>query len=128
MSKRIYQYAACCLIGLCSLAGCSKPAIPMSDATAAKQLVAVTLQQWSEGKNWNELTQLKPPVYMSEDRWRNGWQLREFHIDDTAEMVGTNVRVSVKLRCQDKQGASKDMSIRYFVTTTPALTISREES
>jgi hypothetical protein len=128
MSKPITQFAACCLIGLWSLAGCSKPSIPMSDAAAAKQLVAATLQQWSEGKNWSELTQLKPPVYMSEDGWRNGWRLREFHIDDTAEMVGTNVRVSVKLRCQDKQGAVKDMSIRYFVTTTPAQTISREES
>lgn len=127
MMNCILQIKACWVASLSIVIGCSTSSIPMSNSEEAKQLVATTLNQWSEGKNWSDLTRLDPPVYMAEDIWRKGWQLREYKIDDTAEMVGTNVRVTVNLRCDDKQGKSKTMSVRYFVTTLPALTITREE-
>lgn len=112
----------------CGLLGCSKSSPPMSDPAAAIRLVDASLKQWSEGNEWSELTHLAPPVYMSEDSWRAGWKLRQYTIDESAVMVGTNVRVSVNLRCLDAKGRPREMAIRYFVTTTPAQTISREET
>lgn len=111
----------------CGWLGCSKSTIPVSDPAAAIRLVEASLKHWREGNDWSELTRLSPPVYMSEDGWREGWKLRQYSIDQAAVMVGTNVRVSVDLRCLDQRGKPRDLTIRYFVTTRPAQTIAREE-
>lgn len=127
MTHKLFYWMLCFGIVQCGLLGCSKSAPPMSDPAAAIRLVDAALKQWSEGSDWSELTRLAPPVYMSEDSWREGWKLRQFTIDESAVMVGTNVRVSVNLRCLDNNGKQRNMSIRYFVTTRPAQTIAREE-
>jgi hypothetical protein len=110
------------------LSGCSAPtAAPVSDREQAKTLVQDLMSQWKSGTKWDQLSQQLPPVYVTEDLWRNDAKLVDYSIDDEG-MLGSNVRFTMTIQCMGKDGKMTSKTLRYLVTTTPALTFSREES
>ena len=99
----------------------------MSDASQAKALMQRIMDQWRSGGSLDELRKHSPPVYVTEDLWRNGAMLNEFSISEESELLGSNIRLKVNLKWTNKSGRAMEKSFRYIVTTRPALTIVREE-
>ena len=109
------------------LLGCGPVQAPVSDPEQATKLVAQVMGEWKLGKKWGETKQQTPPIYVTEDLWRNGLTLNDFSLIGNGELLGTSVRVQVNLKCTDKNGKVISRSVRYLVTTKPALTVMREE-
>ena len=107
--------------------GCSPRTAPMSDAAQAKELLQKMLDEWKSGTSLDELKKRHPPVYFTEDLWRNGATLNEYVMKEESEVLGSNIRFQVKLKCTNKGGKAIERPVRYIVTTQPALTIVREE-
>ncbi len=107
--------------------GCSPRTAPMSDAAQAKVLLQKMLDEWKSGTNLSELKKRSPPVYFTEDLWRNGATLNDYVMTEESEALGSNIRFQVNLKCTNKSGKALERPVRYIVTTQPALTIVREE-
>lgn len=125
LSKAVLFLASmtCVLLQL----GCTPSTAPMSDAGRAKELLQSALDAWQSGASIEDSRKANPPVYVTEDFWRNGSKLREYKLVGESEVLGSNIRFKVDLRCTNKAGKAMDKSVRYLVTTVPALTIVREE-
>jgi hypothetical protein len=110
-------------------AGCFRtPAVEASDANAASEIITSTFQQWKSGRTVDDLRNAQPPVYVADDFWFRGYQLADFSVEKPAETYGTNVRLRMKLRLIDLKGKESTHAINYLVTTTPAVTIAREDN
>lgn len=68
-----------------------------------------------------------PPVYVVEDLWTPSFQLLEYTIDSDGELYGSNVRLPVTLTGHGKNRETIRRQVKYLVTTTPALTVARED-
>jgi hypothetical protein len=114
------------LLGLVCL-GCSQqPNVPVSDEAQAKKIAEKVLDAWKAGGTAEDLKSETPPIFVSEDLWRNKMVLTSYSIKDT-KIVGTNVRFEITLSYTDKGGKKSDKTIAYLVTTTPAITFIRED-
>ena len=111
---------------LLTFVGCSRPTAAVSDVQQATSLLTSTLDAWKSGATLAEQRDKTPPVYVVEDLWRNGSTLKSFELKGPGQILGTNVRFQVELSC-DSAGSSKPQKASYLVTTTPALTVAREE-
>lgn len=109
------------------LAGCSGGRVAKSDVAAAKALLQRSLEDWKSGRSAQELADGDPPVYVAEDWWQAGFELKDFRIEGDGQLSGTNVRLVVALEGVHPKLGIKKASQAYLVTTTPALTISRED-
>lgn len=107
--------------------GCGPPMAAPSDPERAKALLEETLDAWKQGATIAEIREQTPPVYVVEDIWRSGAKLQDYELVDDGERFGTNIRFQVKLKYAASHRAAKQMNVNYLVTTTPALTIAREE-
>ncbi len=109
--------------------GCDRAsAVKASDANAATQVITDTFKQWQAGSTIDDLRDARPPVYVADDYWFRGYQLNAFSVEKPAETHGTNIRLRMKLRLVDTKGKESTHSINYLVTTTPAVTIAREDN
>jgi len=99
----------------------------MSDAGKAKELLQTMLEDWKSGTNLEETKKRTPPVYVTEDLWRGGLKLESYSVSDESDVLGSNIRFKVNLKCTNKGGKAIDRSVRYIITTEPALTVVREE-
>jgi hypothetical protein len=109
--------------------GCHRTTVvKVSDANAATQVITDTFQQWKSGSTVDDLRNAQPPVYVADDSWVRGYQLKDFSVEKPAETHGTNIRLRMKLRLVDLKGKESTHSINYLVTTTPAVTIAREDN
>ena len=108
-------------------AGCSPSVAPMSDAGKAKELLQTSLDAWKSGANLDDRRKASPPIYVTEDLWRSGAKLSEYKLVGESEVLGSNIRFMVDLKCTTKSGKAMEKTVRYLVTTQPALTIVREE-
>lgn len=109
------------------LPGCGPPQVAPSDTSAAVGLVRQSLDHWQQGRTPEQLRDLQPPVYVVDDWWHNGYRLDDYTIQGDAELVGTNVRVVVRLQASEPAGNRRQRTQAYLVTTTPALTVARED-
>lgn len=114
-------------LALCLVIGCGPRRVPVSDGEQARQLLSETLQAWQSGATVEDQRQKTPPVYVAEEMWLGGTALDRFEITHAAEVFGTNVRFGVRLTCVEKGGSKWDREVKYLVTTTPALTVARED-
>ncbi len=114
--------------GLVCATGCGPSKVPLSDSQQARELAEKLLGQWKSGVTIEELSRQSPPIYASEDLWKMGAKLTDYHFVGDGEMLGPNVRFKISLKCSGKDGKVTERSFNYLVTTTPALTFSREES
>jgi hypothetical protein len=109
--------------------GCDRAsAVKASDPNAATQVITDTFKQWQAGSTIDDLRNAQPPVYVADDYWFRGYQLNEFSVEKPAETHGTNIRLRMKLRLVDTKGKESTHSINYLITTTPAVTIAREDN
>ncbi len=109
------------------ISGCQTSAVNVSDADKAYQLLNEVLDHWKAGRSVDDVRTSTPPIYVSDDMWQSSFELKEFTIVGPGEKYGTNVRLRAKLRCVGEKGKSVDTEVRYLVTTTPALTVARED-
>ena len=112
---------------LFSFSGCQRSSVPASDADEALRLLNQTLEDWKAGKSVDDLRMSMPPVYVSDEMWQPSFKLTEFTILGPGETYGTNVRLRANLRGVGEKRKPVDTVVRYLVTTTPALTIARED-
>lgn len=115
------------VLGIAS-AGCGRGvAAPQSDTEAATVLIDRSLRQWKEGRTVADLRGETPPIYVSDELWLKGAKLVDFTIDQDGELFGTNVRFHVTVSVADPKGKESKQAVKYLVTTTPAMTIARED-
>ncbi len=107
--------------------GCSPAAVPMSDTNKAKELVQSMLDEWKAGTSMDGMKLRNPPIYVTEDLWRSSAKLDDYALVGESEVLGSNIRFQVKLKCTNKSGKLIEKSVRYIVTTQPALTMVRED-
>lgn len=120
------QTAALCLLGV-ALVGCGPRTVPASDVEQATALITQTLNEWKTGATVDAQRVKSPPIYVAEDLWQNGAELRDYKLTGPGQVFGTNVRFQVTLQCTDSAGTTKDRNVKYLVTTTPQQTIARED-
>ena len=127
LPKSFYSY----LLGTAALlllqVGCGPATVPMSDANKAKELLKSMLTEWKSGTTLDAIKSRNPPIYVTEDLWRGSSKLEDYTLLDEGEVLGSNIRFQVKLKCTNKSGKAMEKSVRYIVTTQPALTMVREE-
>ncbi len=117
----------CLFLGI-MIPGCApQTLVAVSDVDAATALLEDSFKSWKSGKTVDDLRLSVPPVYVSEELWEQGCRLNDFSIDRQSEQYGTNVRVHVTLKGTDKKGADFLRTMKYLVTTEPAMTIARED-
>ena len=104
------------------LVGCSS-APPQSDAVTARSVLESCLDAWKAGESAKSLQNQDPPIYIVEDQWNDQTKLLNFKIADSEELSGASVRFDVELNYSRKKE-----TVRYVVTTSPALTVARLES
>lgn len=109
------------------ISGCHTYPAPVSDKASGKQLLEAALSDWKAGITLQQMKQRTPPVYVAEELWMNGFKLNDFVIDDEGELYGSNVRLRATLTGVDKSGRTLEKQFTYLVTTTPALTIARDD-
>lgn len=126
--SRILLVVVSLLTGMPAIAGCRAPVVETSDANAANEIVISTFQQWKSGRTIDDLRNAQPPIYVAEDLWFRGYQLKDFSVERPAEVHGTNIRFGMKLRLVDLKGKESSQSVNYLVTTTPAVTIARQDN
>jgi hypothetical protein len=115
-------------IVLSQFAGCSSaPSVANSDPTKAKEIATTILDAWKNGETMESLKQKTPPMFAVIDLWKDGSKLNSYEFVGDGEMVGPNVRFQVRFNCQDKAGKKVDKTIKYLVTTTPAITFIKED-
>lgn len=110
-----------------AILGCGGPAVPASDVAGATELLKRSLDDWKAGKTTDDLAGGKPPVFVAEDLWQKGYMLDSYGITEPGQMLGTNVRLVVDIEASHPTLGKRKQSQAYLVTTTPALTISRED-
>ena len=121
-----YRFSPALLVLLLAI-GCGPPQASPSDPELAKALLEETLDAWKQGATIAEIREQTPPVYVAEDIWLSGSKLQDYQLVDEGERFGTNIRFHVKLKVAGSRGAAKQRNVSYLVTTTPALTIARED-
>jgi hypothetical protein len=109
------------------IVGCQTYPAPVSDLAAGKQLLQSALSEWKSGTTWEQMKQRTPPVYVAEELWMDDFKLSDFVIDGEGELYGSNVRLRATLTGVDKSGRKAEHRLTYLVTTTPALTIARDD-
>mgnify|MGYP000946494099 CR=1 FL=1 len=108
--------------------GCFRASkVEASDADVANEIISSVFTQWKSGRTIDDLRNAKPPIYVADDFWFRGYQLKEFAVEKPAEVHGTNIRIGIKLWLVDLKGKEVTQSVHYLVTTTPAVTIARED-
>ena len=125
---RRYSVSLVVLITWAASSGCGNGGrVPPSDVAAAETLVRESFQAWQAGSPVRELADARPPVYVADDWWHAGFELDDFQIEGNGELVGTNVRVTVTLNGTHPKLGKRRITQPFLVTTTPALTIARED-
>ena len=124
--KRFIGLSLCFV--LLSVIGCSSaPSVSNSDPSKAKEIAKTILDAWKNGETMESLKQKSPPMFAMIDLWKDGCVLNSYEIIGEGEMLGPNVRFQVRFNCQDKSGKKVDKTIKYLVTTTPAITFIKED-
>ena len=127
-SNSVFTFTVLSLL-VCGSLGCSGVGkVSDSDPAQAKELATKILDTWKSGAAMGSLQQQSPPIYAVIDLWKDGYILRSYEIIGDSEMLGPNVRLQVRFRCEDKNGKKVDRTFKYLVTTTPAITFIKEDS
>jgi hypothetical protein len=127
VTRKLFLGLSLCIV-LSSVIGCSNaPSVSSSDPNKAKEIATTILDAWKNGETMESLKQKTPPMFAVIDLWKDGSKLNSYEFVGDGEMVGPNVRFQVRFNCQDKAGKKVDKTIKYLVTTTPAITFIKED-
>lgn len=125
--RNVLGVGVLCLMA-CLVAGCAKQAPQVSDVEQATVLIKQTFDDWKAGASHATQRDKSPPVYVAEELWLNGANLKEYELNGPGEVFGTNIRFHVTLKCAGSgSNELNGRQLKYLVTTTPACTIARED-
>lgn len=121
------------MISLLSALGCGVNHTPPAaiDLGAARQSLDRALTAWKEQAKPDSLLQdAKAPVHVADEDWIMGYQLKSFELaaGDPTPITASRVRFEVKLDLTSPQGKSVQRNVLYSVSTSPSISVVREES
>lgn len=116
----LLMLALLCIVSV----GCGGPRGQPVDPTAAKDVLKTFLQAWKDGKKAEDL---KPGIVGADREWNSGKKLVAFEIQTDEVNQGTRLNVSVNLTLKDDKGTESKSTVKYVVSTAPAVTVLRDE-
>jgi hypothetical protein len=121
---RLFAVALYC--GL--LTGCGSPVYQSApvDPSMALDTLTRAMESWKEGEPVDALREETPPVVVQDFDWTGGMKLLNYEFIGEGEPVDANLIAQVKLTLEDKQGAQREKTVTYVVSTAPALTVFRD--
>lgn len=123
---RIVMTAWIACAGMMAVTGCGNKLPDPADPNAGREALTLALNTWKNGGSQEELQNRKPAVYFNEPEWQEGKKLLRYEIKGQLEPFGRQLRANVLLSVQDKNGATKEMTIPYQVDTHEVVVIARE--
>ncbi len=114
------------LVLLCVVsAGCGGgPRGQPVNPTTAKDVLKTFLQAWQDGKKAEDL---KPGIVGADREWTAGKKLVAFEIQSDEANQGTRLSISANLTLKDDKDAESKSTVKYAVSTAPAVTVLRDE-
>ena len=83
------------------------------------------LTAWTEGRASDSLKQGQPPIEASDHQWSQGMPLVKYEITKNDYAAGADQAFGVILWLEDRPGKPRKEAAKYFVGTSPALSVSR---
>lgn len=124
MSRFHFVRSGALCVMLVGLWGCGDAAkVHPVDADVARSALDEAMQAWKDGK---KPADLQPDMYATDQDWVAGKKLVSFEILDEEEVEGSNVNLRVK-RTLSPEDRSVDPTVKYIITTTPAVTITPQQ-
>ena len=120
--KRLIIFA---VISLCFLQGCRRGLDKAADADEGAKALRTALEAWKSGKPPEELRSANPSIVMNEDDWRTGKRLLGYKVEEVA-LSGRQIRATVQIKLEDRDGKTRDQKAVYIIDTTPRLVIVRD--
>ena len=118
------------LAGLLPVCGCgeSNQAMPPpSNPEVARQALEKALSHWQSGQTADALASATPQMYVNDFDWRDGRKLKQFQLAGPPEEVGLAVRLPVALDVENGLGQVIRSQVSYSVSTTPVVSIVRDD-
>lgn len=113
------------LVLLCAVSGgCGGPRGQPVNPTTAKDVLKTFLQAWQDGKKAEDL---KPGIIGADREWNDGKKLVAFEIQSDEANQGTRLSLSANLTLKDDKGTESKSTVKYAVSTAPAVTVLRDE-
>jgi hypothetical protein len=113
------------VLGLIGMGGCGSNPPPPPDPDQARTALRTVLDAWKHGDAPDALSQARPPIHVSDWRWRSGVRLTRYEIDEQDRRLGPYLRCSVRLWTDPGKGKTIPEKAEYDVATSPALTVRR---
>lgn len=117
---RLLMFAMLCVVSF----GCGGPRGQPVNPTTAKEVLKTFLQAWQDGKKAEEL---KPGIIGADREWNAGKKLVAFEILPDEANQGTRLNMSANLTLKDDKGTESKSTVKYAVSTAPAVTVLRDE-
>ncbi|TXT18449.1 MAG: hypothetical protein FD138_4444 [Planctomycetota bacterium] len=117
---RLLMLALLCVVSV----GCGGPRGQPVNPTTAKEVLKTYLQAWQDGKKAEDL---KPGIIGADREWSAGKKLVAFEILTEEANQGTRLSLSVNLTLKDDKGTESKSTVKYAVSTAPAVTVLRDE-
>lgn len=121
--RRGFVVAMGALLALSAGCGGASPTPP--DRDEARTTLERALTFWQEGGSIKALADANPPIIASDPRWEQGESISEFEVDGPPTPSGAQQKFRVKLRFNDAQGKSREVTAQYEVGTHPVQTVFR---
>jgi hypothetical protein len=93
----------------------------------ARQALEKALSQWQAGQTAESLAAASPQVYVNDFDWKDGRKLKQFQVAGPTEEVGLQVRLPVALDVEQATGQVVRSQVSYSVSTSPVVSIVRDD-
>lgn len=100
---------------------------PKASAEEAQAALEKALAHWQAGQTPETLASADPKTYVNDYDWRDGRKLRQFQLAGPAEAIGLQVRLPVALDVEHDQGQVVRSQVSYSISTTPVVSIVRDD-
>lgn len=115
------------MLWLCGCGEADQAMPPPSNPEAARQALEKALAHWQSGQTADALASATPQMYVSDFDWRDGRKLKQFQVAGPPEEVGLQVRLPVAIDVEDGSGQVIRSQVSYSVSTTPVVSIVRDD-
>jgi hypothetical protein len=108
------------------LSGCGQRVTENVSPDQAGDALRTALTAWKDGKTHEELKAQQPSIILNDTDLDAGKRLLEFQMDSAGKMDGRQVRWTVQLKLQDKDGKVTERKATYIIDTIPSIVIVRD--
>lgn len=117
--------AALAAILAATLPGCSSGSANAVQPDRARAALETALNAWKQGQSLEQFGGSDGAMVVQDLDWLAGAKLVDYQLVDDGRPADANLRVDVKLTLQ-KKGKPVEKTVRYLVTTSPAVTVFRD--